>query len=153
MKAWLLTWEGTSGPALVPDQKIIAAGAFSKIGNTTAGRIVRLQPDGSLDASFNTGAGFNSSVYTVVRMADGRFLVGGSFSQFKMPGYEVCVQMGLDDVFDLGAVLGGRFEINIDVTLRVDHSGIAAGHDHVRCVRKTTQIEVFDYRRFHLWRV
>ena len=24
MNAWLLTWEGTSGPALVPDQKIIA---------------------------------------------------------------------------------------------------------------------------------
>jgi hypothetical protein len=24
MKAWLLTWEGTSGPALVPEKKIIA---------------------------------------------------------------------------------------------------------------------------------
>ena len=31
MNAWLLTWEGTEGPALLPDKKIIAILASRKL--------------------------------------------------------------------------------------------------------------------------
>ncbi|WP_317039503.1 T9SS type A sorting domain-containing protein [Thermoflexibacter ruber] len=72
--------------ALQADGKIIVGGAFTIFnGNlTNARRIVRLNTDGSQDAVFNTGTGFNSDVFSLKMSADGRFVyVGGKFTNFN----------------------------------------------------------------------
>jgi hypothetical protein len=51
MNAWLLTWEGTTGPALVPDKKIIAILSSRRSGAAIAD-IVDVLYSRSIDSAF-----------------------------------------------------------------------------------------------------
>jgi uncharacterized delta-60 repeat protein len=69
--------------ALQPDGKILVGGSFTKIGEgtdaVTRNHIGRLNPDGSLDISFDPGA--NGAVVSAIAIqADGMILVGGNFT-------------------------------------------------------------------------
>jgi uncharacterized delta-60 repeat protein len=68
--------------ALQPDGKIVIAGDFTSVNGVTRNRIARLHPDGSLDLSFDSGAGANKIVYDLELQPDGKVLVGGWFDQF-----------------------------------------------------------------------
>ena len=59
------------------DGKILAGGAFFTLGGQTRNYIGRLNPDGSLDTSFNPGA--NGAVDSMAVQTDGRIMVAGSF--------------------------------------------------------------------------
>jgi hypothetical protein len=65
--------------------RIIIGGSFSSYdGNLTpAPNIARLNSDGSLDKTFNTGIGFNSSVYALAIDANSNILVGGDFTSYN----------------------------------------------------------------------
>ncbi len=74
---------GVMAMAVQPDGKILAGGGFTKLGGggtgtTVRNRIGRLHADGSLDVDFNPGA--NDWIYTVAMQADGKILVGGTFT-------------------------------------------------------------------------
>ena len=45
-------------------------------------RIARLNPDGSLDASFNAGSGSNGEIDCLAVQTDGKIIIGGNFSLF-----------------------------------------------------------------------
>jgi uncharacterized delta-60 repeat protein len=67
-----------------PDGKILVGGNFRLFNGTiTVERIARLNADGTLDNTFNTGTGFDASVYSVDVQPDGKILVGGFFSSFN----------------------------------------------------------------------
>ncbi|MFN9110378.1 MAG: delta-60 repeat domain-containing protein, partial [Bacteroidota bacterium] len=66
-----------------PDGKLIVGGLFTTFNGNTANRIVRLNPDGSQDATFNPGNGFNNYVYSTALMPDGRIVVGGQFTAYN----------------------------------------------------------------------
>lgn len=66
--------------ALQPDGKILVAGQFGTFDGTNRSRIARLNPDGSLDLSFDPGSGANGDVYAVAVQADGRVLLAGNFT-------------------------------------------------------------------------
>jgi uncharacterized delta-60 repeat protein len=73
----------TRAVALQPDGKILVGGDFTMIGGggtgtTSRERLARLNPDGSVDSSFNPGA--NLSVWVFALQADGKILVGGDFT-------------------------------------------------------------------------
>src|SRR5207248_2455687 len=73
---------GVVSVAVQPDGKILVGGNFTTLGGggfgtATRDHIGRLNPDGSLDASFDPGA--NGSVSSLALQADGRILVGGGF--------------------------------------------------------------------------
>ena len=65
-----------------PDDKIILAGYFTNYNGTSAPGILRLNPNGSIDTTFNAvGTGFpmgGGSVFSVFTQADGKILVGGT---------------------------------------------------------------------------
>jgi uncharacterized delta-60 repeat protein len=61
-----------------PDGRILIVGGFSNVNGIEHNNIARLNPDGSLDGSFNTDV--NSYVYSVAQQADGKILIGGSIS-------------------------------------------------------------------------
>jgi uncharacterized delta-60 repeat protein len=65
------------------NQKLVAVGAFSTFSGSAATRIVRLNSDGTMDTTFNTGAGFNGNPTSVVVQPDGKVLVGGNFSTYS----------------------------------------------------------------------
>lgn len=62
------------------DGKIVAGGEFTMFGGQTRTRIVRLNSNGSLDPAFNPAAAFDGAVRAIVIQADGRIVVGGSFT-------------------------------------------------------------------------
>jgi uncharacterized delta-60 repeat protein len=69
--------------AVQADGKIVVGGYFSTLGGggtgtTTRNYIGRLNPDGSLDTSFNPGA--DNAVNAIAVQADGKILVGGGFT-------------------------------------------------------------------------
>ncbi len=67
--------------ALQPDGKIVVGGKFTTLGGEDRIRIGRLNPNGSLDESFDPGDGATYTVYAAVLQPDGRILIGGGFSE------------------------------------------------------------------------
>lgn len=62
--------------------KIIVSGAFTSYNGTSKARIVRLNTDGSIDATFG-GTGANSSILCSVLQTDGNTIIGGDFTTYS----------------------------------------------------------------------
>lgn len=67
------------------DGKIVAGGSFTQYDGQPAGGLVRLNANGSADASFSIGTGIanTGTIYSLAQQADGNLLVGGNFTQFN----------------------------------------------------------------------
>ena len=65
------------------DGKIIIGGSFTTIGTATVNRLARLNPNGSLDTTFNTGTGPDSTVRKIYQLPDGKFLIVGDFVNYN----------------------------------------------------------------------
>ncbi|PTN33783.1 delta-60 repeat domain-containing protein [Desulfonatronum sp. SC1] len=81
---------GTGTDALIwdltvqSDGKVLVGGNFTTYNGTSRNRIVRLHADGSLDPTFNPGSGVEgTSVYSLGLQADGKVLIGGTFSAYN----------------------------------------------------------------------
>jgi hypothetical protein len=73
---------------------IYVGGAFTSINGTTARRISKISTQtGLLDTSFNTVAGFNSTVNTISRQSDEKLIVGGIFINYKNLPYKGIVRL------------------------------------------------------------
>ncbi len=70
--------DGVTKIAVQPSGKILILGNFSRINGITRNRFARLNPDGSLDLSFNAVFTANSSIATMLILPDGDILLGGS---------------------------------------------------------------------------
>ncbi|KAF2511979.1 delta-60 repeat domain-containing protein [Flavobacterium zhairuonense] len=67
-----------------PDGKIIVGGSFTSYNGISAGRLIRLNTDGSYDASFNTLIGAETGiVYGIALQADGKIIITGSFTKYN----------------------------------------------------------------------
>ena len=66
------------------DGKIIIVGDFTTFNGSNAIRIARINPDGSLDRSFNAGIGPNSTVNSVDVLSNGKIIIGGDFSTYNL---------------------------------------------------------------------
>jgi uncharacterized delta-60 repeat protein len=69
--------------AIQPNGQIIIGGAFSYVNGTNQYYLARLHSNGSLDADFFSDTGPNSYVYSVLKLKDGKVLVGGEFTQMN----------------------------------------------------------------------
>ena len=74
---------------LQPDGKILVGGEFtlyfstSPTSNTSVGRIVRINTNGSIDTTFNTGNGFNGPVNCIIVQPDNKIIVAGDFTDYN----------------------------------------------------------------------
>jgi hypothetical protein len=64
---------------------IYVGGAFTSYAGNTRNRILRLNADGTIDAGFSVGSGFNSTVRSIALAADGSgdIYVGGDFAVYR----------------------------------------------------------------------
>lgn len=74
-----------SDVAIQTDGKIIIVGSFNYCNGYEAHNIARLNTDGSIDLTFNTGLGtntpfFGDSIYTIAVQSDGKIIIGGIFT-------------------------------------------------------------------------
>jgi uncharacterized delta-60 repeat protein len=114
--------------ALQPDGKIIIGGAFTTYNGTTRNRIARLNADGSLDNTFNPGAGANDFVYSTTLQPDGKIIVGGAFTTYNGSIRNRIVRLNangiLDNNFNPGTGANGEV---YSTTLQPDGKIIIAG--------------------------
>lgn len=68
---------------LQPDGKILVGGSFTSISGTSRNRLARLNPDGSLDTTFNPGSGFDAPITDILLQPDGKIVIGGYFYHFQ----------------------------------------------------------------------
>lgn len=76
---------------LRPSGQILVSGLFTSLANsalgipsTAAGRIFQINPDGTLDTTFNTGGvGANGAILDAISMGTGDLLLAGSFTTFN----------------------------------------------------------------------
>lgn len=83
-----------------PDNKIIVGGAFNNYNGVLRNRIAKLNEDGTLDTSFATGSGFNSTVTFLGRQADGKILVSGNFDSYSDVAVKKMVRLNIDGTLD-----------------------------------------------------
>lgn len=95
--------------AVQSDGKILLGGKFTNYDGTAANRIIRLNTDGTIDAGFLMGSGFNRDGVQVIQVDFlGNIMVGGSFTGLYDGAVvnRVCLlnQNGiLDKDFDMGS--------------------------------------------------
>lgn len=65
---------------LQPDGKAIVGGLFTEFAGTPRNRIARVNPDGTLDDTFDPGPGADGAVYAVALQSDGKVVIGGVFT-------------------------------------------------------------------------
>jgi uncharacterized delta-60 repeat protein len=104
---------GTGANALVTniviqsDGKIIIVGFFTTYNSISCNRITRLNTDGTLDASFNSGGtGANNAIHTIAIQPDGKIIIGGSFTNYNGTSRNRIARLNdngtLDTTFNIG---------------------------------------------------
>ena len=93
--------------ALQTDGRILVGGDFKSFDGKPWGGLVRLNPNGSLDTTFNTGAGADAAVFAVALQADGKIVIGGDFTRFNALERNRVARLNpdgsVDHAFDPGA--------------------------------------------------
>lgn len=114
--------------AVQPDGKILAGGDFTRIDGKLRNRIARLNDDGTIDGSFEIGAGANGRVSDIILQRDGRILVAGWFTEINGVDRDRIARLNadgsVDESFDPGA--GANANINV-IALQPDGKILIAG--------------------------
>jgi uncharacterized delta-60 repeat protein len=88
------------------DGKIIIGGNFTSYNGTAINSIARINADGTLDITFNSGAGGILGVSTTAIQSDGKIIIGGGFSSYNGTIIYCIARINadgsLDDTFNAG---------------------------------------------------
>src|ERR1051325_11352585 len=104
---------GTGADAFVssvvvpPDGRALIGGGFTSFNGIDRHHVARLNVDGSLDTTFNPGAGANGPVYAVELQADGRVLIAGDFTSVNNIPRNRIARLNTNGVVDLSFTPGG----------------------------------------------
>ena len=69
--------------ALQSDGKIIIAGKFDQLNGVARAKIGRVNADGTLDASFDPGTGFDFAPFRLAVQTDGKIIAAGDFTNYN----------------------------------------------------------------------
>lgn len=83
-----------------PDGKILIGGRFTAVGPAIRRGVARLNPDGSLDHTFQPESGATDNVYCLLLQPDGKVYVGGQFMQFDGARRPLLVRLNPDGSLD-----------------------------------------------------
>jgi uncharacterized delta-60 repeat protein len=110
------------------DGKFLVGGNFLSYYDISANRIIRLNTDGSVDFSFNTGTGFNVSVLTIALQTDGKILVGGNFTSYNGVVRNRIIRLNTDGSIDTSFVIGNGFNGTVNtIALQPDGKILVGG--------------------------
>jgi len=108
---------------ILPNEKIILAGNFTLFNSTEANKIIRLNRDGSYDASFNTGTGFDSNVNAIALQADGKIVLGGDFTTYNSNTANRIIRLNEDGTRDESFLIGSGFSKGAVEVIKINKSG------------------------------
>ncbi|MDH3762353.1 MAG: hypothetical protein OEU50_15340, partial [Gammaproteobacteria bacterium] len=100
-------------PATDGSGDVYVGGGFGAYNGSAAMSLVRLNADGSIDAAFATGTGFDSQVNALALAAGGDVYVGGQFITYNGSTANRLVRLNADGSVDAGFVTGTGFDNNV----------------------------------------
>jgi len=123
---------GVHSTTVQADGKIVIGGRFSAYNGTMRNRIARLNADGSLDTSFDPGAGANDIVHSTTVQADGKIVIGGEFYAYNGIWRRGIARLNangnLDASFDPGTgVTGGALNAVFSTDVQADGKILIGG--------------------------
>ena len=141
--------DSVASVALQPDGKVIVGGNFTGYNGNAAApdRLVRLNADGTLDATFNPGgAGASGTMYALAVQPDGKIVVVGDFTTYngEVAAPDRVIRLNADGTLDTTFNPGGTgandivFKVALQSNGKVviggavsSYNGNAAAPDHV----------------------
>ncbi|MWB93616.1 calcium-binding protein [Flavobacterium sp. GA093] len=105
------------------DGKIILGGTFTSFNGQPQNHIVRLNPDGSIDNTFNTGSGFDDKVTSMALQSDGKILIVGTFLNYNGISANRIIRLNPDGSKDSEFSSGLGLSNNTVYTVAVDETG------------------------------
>ena len=113
-------------------EKVLVGGSFTTYRGAAAGRFIRLNADGSPDAGYRTGTGFNGAVRAVLPLRDGKVLVGGDFTAYDgTAGVNYLARLNRDGTLDAsfrpGSGLGAAPGNGVNALLGLDNGRVLVG--------------------------
>ncbi|MES2812326.1 MAG: T9SS type A sorting domain-containing protein [Bacteroidota bacterium] len=118
-----------SAIALQNDGKILVGGRFTSYMNTTTNYIIRLNQDGTKDASFNTGTGFNGTVHKIEIQIDGKIVIAGSFMSYNGLNGNRIIRLNNDGTKDTSFNSGTGFNNTVYAMTTQSDGKIVIGGD------------------------
>jgi len=95
---------------------LYAVGSFTTFNTNGVNGVARLKSDGSLDATFDTGSGFDGSVFSIALATDGSddIYVLGAFSDYNGKTTNNLARLNSDGSLDAGFNTGSGFNNNVE---------------------------------------
>jgi uncharacterized delta-60 repeat protein len=94
-----------------PDGKYVIGGAFTTYSGSAQNRITRINQNGTRDTTFNVGAGFEQTVFTILPFSDNSSLIGGQFVTYSGSTANRIVKLtpsgAIDTTFNSGFGMNG----------------------------------------------
>ena len=115
------------GIVVQPDNKIVIVGAFTSYNGTARNRIARLNPDGSLDTTFDPGTGASGSVFAIAAQPDGKFIIGGLFTSYNGTGRNRIARINSNGSLSITFVPGAGADFNVFAVAVQSDGGIVIG--------------------------
>lgn len=109
------------------DGKILIGGNFTTFNGLSKNRIVRLNNNGTLDASFNIGSGFDGDVKTISIQEDGKIIVGGNFTSYNGSIVSKIVRLNINGSLDNTFISGIGFDDEVFTTFTQPDEKILVG--------------------------
>jgi uncharacterized delta-60 repeat protein len=122
---------------LQPDGKILISGSFNSFDGVSRSRIARLNQDGSLDSSFDPGAGATSAgspfVFAIELQPDGKILIGGTFTAYDNTPRNHVARLNRNGSLDTSFDPGNAADLNVQaLALQSDGRIIVGGSAIIR---------------------
>ncbi len=121
--------------ALQTDGKILVGGAFTNFNGLTRNRIVRLETNGAVDLSLNTGLGADNDILAVASHLGTEILIGGIFSKVDGQARSGLALLNADGSLDttflpslIGAVYALDVHTNSNIVVGGSFSGSSTGN-------------------------
>lgn len=106
------------------DHKILIAGDFNYVNETGKNHMARINPDGSIDQTFDIGSGTDNSISNFEITSDGKYLIIGRFTKVSGSSFNQLAKLNSDGSLDNAFNPNAGFATGYDIKdLKVDASG------------------------------
>lgn len=114
---------------LQSDGNLIVGGDYLSLNGFPVSYLTRLNPDGTIDESFNTGTGFNGKIYASFLQDDGKIILGGSFTSYNGISAGRIIRLNSDGSYDFtfNTTIGATTGIVYDIASQSDGKIIIVG--------------------------
>ena len=114
--------------AVQSDGKILIGGGFNAYNGTTRNRIARLNPNGTLDTTFNPGTGANVIINAISIQSDGKIIIGGTFTSYNGTAINNIARLNADGTLDTTFNVGSGANTTVEsISIQNDGKIIVSG--------------------------